>query len=78
MAEIMTGQKLDETKKALIGRIKVSIFSTDLIPEEAKTMSTILGGLKQATSYLKIAVRPALFVKEMVLGAIKNSATIWA
>lgn len=80
MAEIMSGEKnqFKETKEALINRIKVSIFSTDLIPEEAKGAATVLGGLKQATSYLKIAVRPALFVKEMVLGAIKNSATIWA
>ena len=78
IAEVMTGQKLDKTKEALVDRIIVSIFHRDLIDDEYKTTAKVIGALKQLTSYLTIAVRPGLFIKEMILGQIKNAATIWA
>ena len=78
MVEIMTGQDLKDTKQALINRVKVSIYNKDLIPDELKTQANIVGGIKQAVSLCKIAARPALFVKEMVLGTIKNLSTTWA
>ena len=78
LMEMMTGQDLTDTKEALINRVKISIFTQDCVKDELKSMSRAVASLKQISSLTKIAVRPALFVKEMVLGVIKNMSTIWA
>lgn len=69
---------MSDTKEALINRVKISIFTQDCVKDELKSMSRAVASLKQISSLTKIAVRPALFVKEMVLGVIKNMSTIWA
>lgn len=78
MAEIMTGQNLEDTKKALKDRIKISVFHTNLIKDELKTSISVVAWSKQLTSYLKIAGRPALWIKEMIVGSIKNVAQVYA
>lgn len=74
----MSGQDLSNTKEALINRMKISVYNTSLIDNEDRGIALAVSGVKRLTSYAKIAVRPALFVKEMVLGVIKNVSVVWA
>lgn len=78
LQEVMSGQDLSNTKEALINRMKISVYNTSLIDNEDRGIALAVSGVKRLTSYAKIAVRPALFVKEMVLGVIKNVSVVWA
>lgn len=76
LMEVMTGKDLSDTKKALVDRMKISIYNRNLVDDELKTASSIIAGMKQVVSLTKLALRPATFIKEMILGVIRNSSTI--
>ena len=76
LMEVMTGKDLSKTKEALINRVKISIYNRNIVEDELKTVSSIVAALKQVTSFTKLALRPGTFVKEMILGVIRNSSTI--
>lgn len=76
LAEIVTGEDLSNQTEALWGRIKVSIYNKSLTESEDEDVLKLMGAIKGVHSLAKIAVRPALFIKEMLLGRIRNTAAI--
>ena len=49
-----------------------------LIDPEDKGIALSVSGLKSIVSSLTIAMRPALAIKEMCIGIIKNVSNVWA
>lgn len=76
--EQVTGQDLSAQVKELTDRIHVSIYNKSLVDDEFKDFISALGFVKSGMALTKIAVRPALMMKEMLLGRIRNTATILA
>lgn len=78
--ETITGGTVDlkKTREALINRMKVSIFNMSLIDPEDKGIALAVSGLKSIVSSFTIAMRPALAIKEMCIGIIKNVSNVWA
>ena len=76
--EDMTGQDLSNQTRELFNRIKVSIYNKNLIDPEWQDLVSVLGLGKSALALTKIAVRHTLFLKEMLLGRIRNTSTILA
>ena len=78
LVEVSTGQDLSDTKEQLINRMKVSIYNKTLIKDEQKGIAIAAASLKQVVSLTKIASRYDLFIKEMILGQIRNVSAVWA
>lgn len=76
--EDMTGQDLSNQTEELFNRMQISIYNKNNIPEEWQDVVGALGVAKSAMALTKIAVRPALLMKEMLLGRIRNTAAILA
>lgn len=78
LMEVMTGTDLSSTKQTLINKLKISVYNQNLVDEELEHPASIVAGIKQVVSFTTLALRPATFVKEMILGIIKNMSTIIA
>jgi hypothetical protein len=76
LAEITTGRNLRNQEDALINRIKISIYNKSLVEEEDEDVLKLIGVAKTVGSLTKIALRPALLMKEMILGRIRNMSTV--
>ena len=76
--EDMTGQDLTNQTEELYNRLKISIYNKTLMPDEWKDVVSALGLGKSALALTKIAVRPTLLFKELILGRIRNTAAILA
>jgi len=62
----------------LHNRIRVSIYNKTLVDEDFNDVVASMGLLKSGIALAKIAARPALFIKEMLLGRIRNTSAILA
>lgn len=78
LMEIVTGQDLSAQTEALQHRIRVSIYNKSLVEPEDEDLIKVMSSIKGVSSLAKIAVRPALLVKEMILGRIRNTSAILA
>lgn len=76
LMEITTGRDLSNQVEAIMNRVRVSIFNKSLIDDEDADMIKTMGFIKSIGSFTKIALRPALFMKEMILGRIRNTAAV--
>ena len=76
LMEITTGRDLSNQIDAIMNRVRVSIFNKSLIEDEDADMIKTMGFVKSIGSLTKIALRPALFMKEMILGRIRNASAV--
>ena len=76
--ELTTGKNFSKQAEQLMNRIQVSIYGKSLVNEDWEDIMAGMGVIKQIMSIAKISVRPMLFVKEMILGRIRNTSVILA
>ena len=76
LLEVTTGKDFSKQTEALMNRIQVSVYGKSLVTKEWEDVMAGMGIVKQMLSIAKISVRPMLFIKEMMLGRIRNTAAI--
>lgn len=70
--EIATGMDLSHQKKALIDDTTINVYLDTLSEEEFKPIVAISNAIKKVKNVAVLGFRPGLFIKEEVLGLIKN------
>lgn len=74
--ELATGKDFSKQAEELLNRVKISIYGRNLIDKEFNDLTVVQGIVKEITSLTKIAVRPGLWVKEMILGRLRNTMNV--
>lgn len=70
--ELATGINLSKQKEALINDTTINVFLDSISEEEFTQLITVSNAVKKVKSVVSLGFRPALFIKEEVLGLIKN------
>lgn len=65
-------QDIQKQLKYVMNSVKLAVFDQHILGDEEKTVATALNFVKKITSIGMLAFRPALFVKEISLGTMKN------
>lgn len=76
LMEMANGESYQAQRDALENRIKISIYNKALSIHEDEDLLKVVGFTKSVISGVKIAIRPALYLKEMLLGRIRNTSAI--
>ncbi|MDO4465510.1 MAG: hypothetical protein Q4C49_00670 [Bacillota bacterium] len=74
--ELVTGKDLSNQFQTLTDSVKIKVYNSNITDEEDEDLLRFTGGLKHLASLTKIAIRPGIFMKEMLLGRIRNTSTI--
>lgn len=74
--ELATGKDFSKQAEELLNRVKISVYGRNLIDKEFNDLTVAQGIIKEFTSLTKIALRPGLWVKEMVLGRLRNTMNV--
>lgn len=70
--ERQTGKDFSKHREAIIKRTAISMYNTNNIENDYKDFVGTIGILRKMLNFSAIALRPALFFKEMVVGRVKN------
>lgn len=70
--ERQTGKDFSKHREAIIKRTAISMYNTNNIEDDYKDFVGTIGLLRKMLNFSAIALRPALFFKEMVVGRVKN------
>lgn len=73
-----TGVDMSSQVQAILDRVKIMIYGDNLIEAEDKEAMGSIGVMKHALSLVKLGLRPALAVKELTVGRLKNFSTVAA
>ena len=68
-----TGKDLSKHKEAILKRTSISMYNTNNVNDDYKDLVGAVGMLRNVLNLSAIALRPALFAKEMTVGRLKNT-----
>ena len=68
-----TGKDLSKHKEAILKRTAISMYNTNNVTDDYKDLVGAVGMLRSVLNLSAIALRPALFAKEMTVGRLKNT-----
>ena len=72
-------EDVEKILKTLIDQLKVSVYNiSPLKGKESEKFFSLVKAAQKMTSLMVLAFRPAMFIKELVVGTIKNTSYAWS
>ena len=72
-------EEVEKVIKTLIDQLKVSVYNiSPLKGTESEKFFSLVKTAQKITSLMVLAFRPAMFVKEIVVGTLKNTSYAWS